>query len=67
MVNQRLKLAGMRWSEDGPDEMCHLRAMFRSEVAAMEFVLVAKPPAGEHLIYSINKMPTRCVRCDTVT
>ncbi len=31
VVNQRLKLAGMRWSEDGTDEMCHLRAMFRSE------------------------------------
>ena len=31
VVNQRLKLAGMRWGEDGTDEMCHLRAMFRSE------------------------------------
>lgn len=31
VVNQRLKLAGMRWSEEGTDEMCHLRAMFRSE------------------------------------
>ena len=31
VVNQRLKLAGMRWGEEGTDEMCHLRAMFRSE------------------------------------
>lgn len=31
VVNQRLKLAGMRWGEDGTDEMCHLRALFRSE------------------------------------
>jgi len=31
VVNQRLKLAGMRWGEDGTDEMCHLRAIFRSE------------------------------------
>jgi len=31
VVNQRLQLAGMRWGEDGTDEMCHLRAMFRSE------------------------------------
>jgi hypothetical protein len=31
VVNQRLKLAGMRWGEDGTDSMCHLRALFRSE------------------------------------
>ena len=31
VVNQRLKLAGMRWGEDGTDEMCHLRALHRSE------------------------------------
>jgi hypothetical protein len=31
VVNQRLKLAGMRWGEDGTDAMCHLRAIFRSE------------------------------------
>ena len=33
VVNQRLKLAGMRWGEDGTDEMCHLRAIFRSELS----------------------------------
>jgi hypothetical protein len=31
VVNQRLKLAGMRWGEDGTDAVCHLRALFRSE------------------------------------
>jgi hypothetical protein len=31
VVNQRLKLAGMRWGDSGTDEMCHLRALFRSE------------------------------------
>jgi len=31
VVGQRLKLAGMRWREDGTDAMCHLRALFRSE------------------------------------
>ena len=31
VVNQRLKLAGMRWGEDGTDQMCHLRALLRSE------------------------------------
>jgi hypothetical protein len=31
VVGQRLKLAGMRWSEDGTDEMCHLRALFKSD------------------------------------
>jgi hypothetical protein len=31
VVGQRLKLAGMRWRELGTDEMCHLRALLRSE------------------------------------
>lgn len=31
VVGQRLKLAGMRWGEDGTDEVCHLRALFKSE------------------------------------
>jgi hypothetical protein len=31
VVGQRLKLAGMRWREAGTNEMCHLRALFRSE------------------------------------
>src|SRR5579864_7880654 len=31
VVGQRLKLAGMRWGEDGTDALCHLRALFQSE------------------------------------
>ena len=31
MVGQRLKLAGMRWGEDGANTVCHLRALYRSE------------------------------------
>ncbi len=31
VVGQRLKLAGMRWRENGTTEMCHLRALYRSE------------------------------------
>jgi hypothetical protein len=31
VVGQRLKLAGMRWGEDGADAVCHLRALSRSE------------------------------------
>jgi hypothetical protein len=31
VVGQRLKLAGMRWREPGTNEMCHLRALHRSE------------------------------------
>jgi hypothetical protein len=30
VVGQRLKLAGMRWGEDGTDEVCHLRALLKS-------------------------------------
>jgi hypothetical protein len=31
VVGQRLKLAGMRWRERGTDNVCHLRALFKSE------------------------------------
>ena len=31
VVGQRLKGGGMRWGEDGANELCHLRALFRSE------------------------------------
>jgi hypothetical protein len=31
VVGQRLKLAGMRWGEDGAHTVCHLRALYRSE------------------------------------
>ena len=31
VVAQRLKLSGMRWREKGTDEMCQLRAIYRSE------------------------------------
>jgi hypothetical protein len=31
VVGQRLKLAGMRWRERGTNEICHLRALYRSE------------------------------------
>jgi hypothetical protein len=30
VVGARLKLAGMRWGEDGTDSVCHLRALFKS-------------------------------------
>jgi Uncharacterised protein family (UPF0236) len=31
VVGQRLKQAGMRWREYGTDNVCHLRALFKSE------------------------------------
>jgi hypothetical protein len=36
VVGQRLKLAGMRWGEDGADSVCHLRALYRSEKGQWE-------------------------------
>jgi hypothetical protein len=30
VIGQRMKGGGMRWGEDGADEMCHLRALFKS-------------------------------------
>jgi hypothetical protein len=35
-VGQRLKLAGMRWGEDGAHAVCHLRALYRSEKGQWE-------------------------------
>jgi hypothetical protein len=31
VVGQRLKLAGMRWREYGTDNVCHIRALFKSD------------------------------------
>ena len=31
VVGQRLKLSGMRWGEQGTDDMCQMRAVYRSE------------------------------------
>jgi hypothetical protein len=36
VVGRRLKLAGMRWGEDGADAVCHLRAPYRSEKGQWE-------------------------------
>jgi hypothetical protein len=36
VVGQRLKLAGMRWGEDGAHAVCHLRALYRSEKSQWE-------------------------------
>lgn len=36
VVGQRLKLSGMRWGEKGTDDMCHLRALYRSEAKQWE-------------------------------
>jgi hypothetical protein len=36
VVGQRLKLAGMRWGEDGANTVCHLRALYRSEKGQWE-------------------------------
>lgn len=33
VVGQRLKGAGMRWGEDGANAVCHLRALFLSEIS----------------------------------
>ena len=30
VIGKRMKNGGMRWGEDGADEMCHLRALFSS-------------------------------------
>jgi hypothetical protein len=31
VVNQRLNMGGMRWGETGSDQICHLRALLRSD------------------------------------
>jgi hypothetical protein len=36
VVNQRLKLSGMRWGCDGADAVCHLRALYEGETSQWE-------------------------------
>jgi hypothetical protein len=36
VVGQRLKLAGMRWGDEGANAVCHLRALYRSEKGQWE-------------------------------
>lgn len=36
VVGARLKGSGMRWSEEGADAVCHLRALFKSEASQWE-------------------------------
>jgi hypothetical protein len=42
VVGQRLKLSGMRWGPKGTDEMCHLRALYRSEAKQWELFWARK-------------------------
>jgi len=42
VVGQRLKLAGMRWGEKGTDDMCQLRAIYRSEPRQWELFWARK-------------------------
>jgi hypothetical protein len=42
VVGQRLKLSGMRWGENGTDEMCALRALYRSEPKQWELFWARK-------------------------
>jgi hypothetical protein len=42
VVGQRLKGCGMRWSSEGADAVCHLRALFKSGMAVWEAFWAAK-------------------------
>jgi hypothetical protein len=42
VVGQRLKLSGMRWGEKGTDDMCQLRALYRSEPKQWELFWARK-------------------------
>jgi hypothetical protein len=42
VVGQRLKLSGMRWGEQGTDNMCQLRALYRSEPKQWELFWARK-------------------------
>jgi hypothetical protein len=42
VVGQRLKLSGMRWGPTGTDDMCQLRALYRSEPKQWELFWARK-------------------------
>jgi hypothetical protein len=46
VVGQRLKLAGMRWGEEGTDHVCHLRALLRSDQGQWEAFWTRKVNRG---------------------
>jgi hypothetical protein len=45
VVGQRLKGSGMRWSAEGADAVCHLRALFKSEATQWEAFWQSRPAA----------------------
>ena len=51
VVGARLKGAGMRWSEQGTDQMCHVRALYRSQKGQWDSFWKRKWTKTEHLFY----------------
>ena len=49
VVTQRLKGAGMRWSERGSNAMCHLHALLLNETGQWDGFWSQHPPATPHL------------------
>lgn len=45
VVNARLAGTGMRWSEHGTDELCHVRALYKSEPSAWQDYWSRSPTA----------------------
>ena len=43
VIGKRMKGGGMRWGEDGADEMCHLRALFASGEQPVGRLLASQP------------------------
>jgi hypothetical protein len=54
VVGQRLKLAGMRWGEDGAHAVCHLRALYRSEKGQWEAFWERDYAAADRLYYQLR-------------
>jgi hypothetical protein len=54
VVGQRLKLAGMRWGEDGADALCHLRALYRGEKGQWEALWNRDYTPADHLSHQLK-------------
>jgi hypothetical protein len=53
VVGQRLKGAGMRWSEAGAHALCHVRALYRSEKGVWE-AFWQRRPANRPTVQQLN-------------
>ena len=57
VIGKRMKNGGMRWGEDGADEMCHLRALFASGERTVGCLLASQPKLNKRYTHRSATYP----------